>query len=76
VKELSLQMRDYEQRMSQSKMREIASAVLVDTNGRLLLQLRDDIPSIIFPGKVGLFGGHREEDETFLERVVRRFTRN
>jgi 8-oxo-dGTP pyrophosphatase MutT (NUDIX family) len=57
--------------MSQSKMREIASAVLVDTNGRLLLQLRDDIPSIIFPGKVGLFGGHREADETFLECVVR-----
>jgi 8-oxo-dGTP pyrophosphatase MutT (NUDIX family) len=57
--------------MSQSKTREIAAAVLVDTNGRLLLQLRDNIPNILYPGKVGLFGGHREGDETFLECVVR-----
>src|SRR5215471_3678285 len=57
--------------MSQAKTREIAAAVLVDTNGRLLLQLRDNIPNILYPGKVGLFGGHREGDETFLECVVR-----
>jgi 8-oxo-dGTP diphosphatase len=57
--------------MSQSKIREIAPAVLFDTCGRLLLQLRDDIPNILYPGKVGLFGGHREGNETFLECVVR-----
>src|SRR5262245_29790201 len=57
--------------MSESKPREIACAVLFDTNGRVLLQQRDDIPDIIFPGKVGLFGGHREGEETFLECVVR-----
>jgi 8-oxo-dGTP diphosphatase len=53
------------------KPREIAAAVVFDTAGNLLLQLRDDIPGILYPGKVGLFGGHREGDETFLDCVVR-----
>jgi 8-oxo-dGTP diphosphatase len=57
--------------MRPTKYREIAPAVLFDTSGRLLLQLRDDIPGIIYPGKIGLFGGHREGSETFLECVVR-----
>lgn len=57
--------------MSQSRIREIAPAVIFDTSGRLLLQQRDDIPNIIHPGKIGLFGGHREDNETFLECVVR-----
>lgn len=51
--------------------RETASAILIDTAGRLLLQQRDDIPGILYPGMVGLFGGHREGNETFLECVVR-----
>ena len=54
-----------------AKAREIAGAVIFDTSGRLLLQLRDDVPGILYPGKVTLFGGHREGDETFLECVVR-----
>jgi 8-oxo-dGTP pyrophosphatase MutT (NUDIX family) len=29
------------------------------------------VPHIILPGKIALFGGHREGDETFLETVVR-----
>jgi 8-oxo-dGTP diphosphatase len=53
------------------KIREIANAVVFDTSGRLLLQLRDDIPTILYPGKICLFGGHREGEETFLECVVR-----
>jgi 8-oxo-dGTP diphosphatase len=57
--------------MSQTNFREIAPAVLFDTSGRLLLQLRDNIPNILYPGKIGLFGGHREGSETFLECVVR-----
>jgi 8-oxo-dGTP diphosphatase len=57
--------------MSQTKFREIAPVLLFDTSGRLLLQLRDEIPSIIYPGKIGLFGGHREGNETFLECAVR-----
>ena len=37
----------------------------------MLLQQRDDIAGIVHPGKVSLFGGHREGRETFLECVVR-----
>jgi 8-oxo-dGTP pyrophosphatase MutT (NUDIX family) len=51
--------------------RAIAAAVVVDTSGDLLLQLRDDKPDIIYPGGIGLFGGHREDGETALECVVR-----
>jgi 8-oxo-dGTP diphosphatase len=57
--------------MSASRHREFACAILVDTFGRLLLQRRDDVPGILFPGRIGLFGGHREGNETFLECVVR-----
>ena len=51
--------------------RETSSAILIDTFGRLLFQQRDDNPEISYPGKIGLFGGHREGTETFLECVVR-----
>ena len=57
--------------MNASRHREIACAIIIDTSGRFLLQQRDDVVSILHPGKVGLFGGHREGDETFLECVVR-----
>lgn len=60
--------------MSNPYIREIAAALLIDINGDLLLQRRDSIPHIIQPGKVGLFGGHREGEETFLECVVREIT--
>lgn len=52
-------------------MREIASSLLFDTAGRLLFQQRDNIAGITEPGKIGLFGGHREGDETFLECIAR-----
>jgi 8-oxo-dGTP diphosphatase len=48
-----------------------ACALLIDTFGRFLLQQRDNVPGILYPGKVGLFGGHREEGETYLQCVVR-----
>jgi 8-oxo-dGTP diphosphatase len=51
--------------------RDIAPTVIFDAKGRLLLQLRDDKPGILFPGMIGLFGGHREGDETFLECAIR-----
>jgi 8-oxo-dGTP diphosphatase len=57
--------------MSTSRHREIACAILIDTRRRFLLQQRDDVPGILQPGKVGLFGGHREDDETYLQCVVR-----
>ena len=53
------------------RLREFASAILVDTRGRLLLQRRDDVPGILYPGMIGMFGGHREGDETFRDCVSR-----
>ena len=57
--------------MSTLPHREIACAILIDTSGRFLLQQRDNVPGIVYPGKVGLFGGHREGTETFMQCVVR-----
>ncbi len=57
--------------MSEPGRREFAAAILIDTRGRLLFQQRDDIAGILHPGKIGLFGGHREGDETFLQCVRR-----
>jgi 8-oxo-dGTP pyrophosphatase MutT (NUDIX family) len=51
--------------------REGTSAILIATDGRLLLQLRDDLPHVSNPGKIGLFGGRREDDESFVDCVVR-----
>ena len=51
--------------------REVAAALLIGTCGRLLLQQRDDVPGILYPGMIGLFGGHREGDESFLDCVQR-----
>ena len=51
--------------------REVACALIIDTFGCFLLQQRDDIPSIIQAGKIGMFGGHREARESFLECVAR-----
>jgi 8-oxo-dGTP pyrophosphatase MutT (NUDIX family) len=50
---------------------EFTCAVLIDTFGRFLLQQRDDIPGIVYPGKIGLFGGGRECGETYLQCIVR-----
>ena len=51
--------------------RETSGAILIDSLGRFLFQQRDDNPEILYPGMIGLFGGHREGSETFLECVVR-----
>jgi len=57
--------------VSTPRQREIACAIIIDAQGRFLLQQRDDVPGILQPGKVGLFGGHRENNETYLQCVVR-----
>lgn len=44
--------------------RTVSSVILVGTCGRLILQQRDDVPGILHPGMIGLFGGHRENGET------------
>ena len=51
--------------------REFSCAIVIDTEDRFLLQQRDDIPTIFLPGKISLFGGHREGDETFAECIAR-----
>lgn len=42
---------------------EVAIAILPH-DGKFLMQLRDNIPTILYPGLWGLFGGHIEQGET------------
>lgn len=49
---------------------EVAIAIL-QTQDQFLLQLRDNIPNIAYPGHWGLFGGHIEPDESSEIAVVR-----
>ena len=44
---------------------------MLKRDDRWLLQLRDDISTIIAPGHWGLFGGHLEPGETPAEAVQR-----
>jgi 8-oxo-dGTP pyrophosphatase MutT (NUDIX family) len=48
-----------------------AAAIIVTEDGRYLLQLRDDIPRIFYPGHWGCFGGAISGDETPLEALNR-----
>ncbi len=41
----------------------VALAIL-HQNGQFLMQLRDNIPTILYPDHWGFFGGHLEEGET------------
>ncbi|MDX2205673.1 MAG: NUDIX domain-containing protein [Hyphomicrobiaceae bacterium] len=52
-------------------LRAVSCAIVVGTCGRLLLQQRDDVPGIIHPGLIGLFGGHRDPGEGALDCVLR-----
>ncbi|OUE19642.1 8-oxo-dGTP diphosphatase [Clavibacter michiganensis] len=52
-------------------MSEGCQVVLVDAAGRILLQLRDDIPTIPFPGMWAIPGGMLEPGETPLACIVR-----
>ena len=49
---------------------EVALAML-QRDGRWLMQLRDEIPTIVAPGGWGLFGGHLDPGET-PEQALRR----
>jgi len=53
-----------------STMHEVALAVL-EQDSNWLIQLRDDIDEILFPGQWGLFGGHIEPGETPSQAVHR-----
>lgn len=47
------------------------AAIILDAAGRYLLQRRDDIPGIWFPGHWGFFGGAMEPGESPREATVR-----
>ncbi|HXF51552.1 MAG TPA: NUDIX domain-containing protein [Dehalococcoidia bacterium] len=48
-----------------------AGVLLLDPQGRVLLQLRDDRPDIMFPNHWGLIGGAAEPGETPVETALR-----
>ena len=48
-----------------------ASVVMVTRDGRLILQLRDNIPDIDNPGMITSFGGAAEDGETPIECALR-----
>jgi 8-oxo-dGTP pyrophosphatase MutT (NUDIX family) len=48
-----------------------AAAILMDQDGRYLLQLRDDLPHIWYPGHWGAFGGSVEAGEDELAALRR-----
>ena len=50
-------------------MKPAVALAMLEREGRWLLQLRDDIDSIIYPGHWGLFGGHLDQGETASEAV-------
>src|SRR5262249_4607786 len=47
------------------------SAIPINTEGKILLQLRDDRPDLIFPGHWTTFGGMVEDGETPAEALRR-----
>ena len=49
----------------------VATCLLFDRNGKLLIYLRDNKPDISFPNHWDLFGGIIEEGETPEEALVR-----
>ena len=48
----------------------VAMAILYRED-KFLMQLRDDVPGILYPGHWGLFGGHLETNETPETGLVR-----
>lgn len=51
--------------------RDAVTAIIVDEAGRFLMQLRDDIASVRYPGYWGLFGGGIDPDESAEDALVR-----
>jgi 8-oxo-dGTP pyrophosphatase MutT (NUDIX family) len=47
------------------------AAIITTRDGRYLLQLRDDIPRIFYPGHWGCFGGAVGPDEDMVEALER-----
>ena len=52
-------------------LKEVVSVFLRSEENLYLMQLRDDEPSIVFPGQWGLFGGTIEIGESTCEAASR-----
>ena len=52
-------------------MKPAVALAMLQREDQWLLQLRDDIDSIIYPGHWGLFGGHLDPGETASDAVHR-----
>jgi len=48
-----------------------AAVILVSEDGRYLMQRRDNIRGIFYPGHLGVFGGACDGDETYEQAAVR-----
>lgn len=57
--------------MSERPVYDASGVVFVNPKGEVLLQLRDDIPTIRFPNHWGIIGGGVEEGES-IEQALRR----
>ena len=55
----------------ESPRQQAAGVILINQRGEVLLQLRDDIPTIRYPNVWGLVGGHVEPGETIEQALVR-----
>jgi 8-oxo-dGTP diphosphatase len=53
-------------------MKQVVGALLYNSSGEVLLQHRDDKPTIAHPGLWSLFGGAADEGESIEEAVVRK----
>ncbi|HSX36473.1 MAG TPA: NUDIX domain-containing protein [Patescibacteria group bacterium] len=51
--------------------KEFASVILKSLDGRFILQLRDDKPEIVDPGKLSLFASRIQDGEEPLDAAVR-----
>lgn len=49
----------------------IVTMAILYREGKFLMQLRDDIEGILYPGQWGFFGGHLEAGETIEEGLKR-----
>jgi 8-oxo-dGTP diphosphatase len=62
--------RDLKRRLAETKGQGV-SAILVNRDGQVLLQQRDNNPAIRYPGHWSLFGGTIEDDESPADAVAR-----
>ena len=62
---------ELKRRLGEAKGPQGVSAILINPQGQVLLQQRDDNPAIRYPGHWSLFGGTIEEGETPSEAIAR-----